>query len=361
MSKKCSPLISPLLLLLVFPLSMMTLPLLASASPLLAPAAEQDDAKIYDTFTIYWENDAFAGTDRDYTNGLRFTWSTPYHLDPDGSRLPDWSRPWFKKLPGGNPGEGRSVSLSFGHSIYTPLNTKNSELDVNDRPYGGYSYLAASFHSRSPEVKTSWEFQVGIVGPLSFAEEVQNWSHDLLGASRSEGWDHQLKNEPALEVICERHWLLAHADDELGLSFDAIPHLGGRLGNVSTYINLGGELRWGWQLPHNFGTCPIRAGCESNSVFSDDSPRPPRPGLTSWHIFAAVDGRAVFHDIFLDGNTFADSHSVKREFLVADFMTGVALQYGITRMTYSYVFRTKEFEAQKARQLFGALSFSWTY
>lgn len=326
----------------------------AESSPAVPP-------KIYDTFTAYWENDAFAGTDRDYTNGLRFTWSTPYRLDPDAARLPGWSRPWLKRLPGGDPGEGRSVSLSFGQSMYTPVKTKSAELDVNDRPYGGYSYLAASFHSRAAAVKTSWEFQAGIVGPLSFAEELQNWSHDLLGSSRSQGWDHQLKNEPALEVICERHWLLAHADNELGLSVDAIPHLGGRLGNVSTYLNLGGEVRWGWNLPRNFGTCPIRPGCESNSAFTDEPFRSPRLGLSSWHLFAALDGRVVLRDIFLDGNTFADSHSVRREILVGDFMTGVALQYGITRLTYSYVLRSREFESQSARQLFGALSFSWTY
>lgn len=331
--------------------------LLLRTSPLWAEPQPRPE-KLYDTFTVYWENDAFAGTDRDYTNGVRFTWSTPYHLDPDTSRLPEWSRPWFKRLPGGNPGESRAVSLSFGQSIYTPVDTDRPKPDATDRPYGGYSYLAASFHNRSPELKTSWEFQAGIVGPLSLAEEVQSWSHDLIGSRRAAGWDNQLKNEPALEIICERHWLLAHGDDDLGLTFDAIPHLGGRLGNVSTYLNLGGELRWGRQLPHNFGTCPIRPGCESNSAFGD---APPRPGLTSWHLFVAMDGRAVLYDIFLDGNTFADGPSVKREILVADFMAGVALQYGITRMTYSYVFRTKEFETQSARQLFGAVSFSWIY
>jgi len=345
----------------VFPVVLFLFVWVFPAAPLRAESPPAPAAKIYDTFTVYWENDVFARTDQDYTNGLRFTWSTPYHLDPDASRLPEWSRPWLKRLPGGDPGEARAVSLSFGQSIYTPVDIKESEPNPSDRPYGGYSYLAASFHNRSRNTKTTWEFQAGIVGPLSFAEEFQNVTHDLVGSSRAAGWDNQLKNEPALEVICERHWLLAHADDELGLSFDVIPHLGGRLGNVSTYLNLGGELRWGWQLPHNFGTCPIRPGCDSNSAFNEAAPRPFRPGLSSWHLFAAMDGRAVFHDIFLDGNTFADSQHVKREIIVADFMSGIAVQYGVTRVTYSYVLRTREFESQKTRQLFGALSFSWSY
>jgi len=36
------------------------------------------------------------------------------------------------------------------------------------------------------------------------------------------------------------------------------------------------------------------------------------------YLFAFVDGRAVGRDIFLDGNTFTDSHSVTRKTFVGD-------------------------------------------
>jgi len=328
------------------------------ASPLLAEPRLPEVSKVYDTLTVYWENDAFAGTDRDYTNGLRFTWSTPYRVDPNDARLPGWSRPWLEKIPGGNPGEGRAVALSFGQSIFTPSNINRDQFDPNDRPYAGYSYLAAGFHNRSPRVKTSWEFQAGVVGPLSFAEQTQNYTHDLMGNHRAKGWEHQLNNEPILEVICERHWLLLHADDVNGFVFDLIPHLGGQLGNAATLVNAGGELRFGWNIPHNFGVCPIRGGCESNSAFADSKPP---AGFSSTYLFLATDGRWVLHNIFLDGNSFGDGARVERTPLVADFMAGIAVQYGMGRMTYSYVYRTREFQAQDRQQLFGALSFSWTY
>lgn len=337
---------------------LLLMPLFIPAAPLLAESRQLATPKVYDTFTVYWENDVFGGTDRDYTNGLRFTWSTPYRVDPDDARLPGWSRPWLKKLPGGNPGEGRAVSLSFGQSIYTPSDTSRDEIDPTDRPYAGYSYLAAGFHNRSNEVKTSWEFQAGVVGPLSFAEEFQHFSHDFLGNGRAKGWEQQLKDELILQVICERHWLLLHTENAHGLAFDLIPHLGGQLGNASTLVNGGGELRFGWDLPHNFGTCPIRGGCESNSAFLDNKPP---PGFSSCYLFLATDGRWVLRNIFLDGNTFADSASVERMPLVADFMAGIAVQYGITRLTYSYVYRTREFESQERQQLFGAFSVSWIY
>ena len=326
-----------------------------------ADSGEATAGKIYDTFTVYWENDAFAGTDRNYTNGLRFTWSTPYTLDQHDPGLPRWSKPWLQLLPGSEMGQRRAGSLSFGQSIYTPTDIGRAEPDPDDRPYAGYTYLAATFHQRTAALKTSWEFQFGVVGPLSLAEEFQGWNHDLLGNGRAQGWDRQLRNEPGVELICERHWLLLHAPGDRGLNFDLIPHLGGRLGNINTSVNLGGEIRLGWNLPQSFGTCPIRGGCESNSAFNDTAARPVGTGFGGVHFFVAGDGRAVIHDIFLDGNTWADSPSVEREVLVADLMAGIALRYGRVTATYSYVYRTKEFKTQANQQLYGALSIALIY
>jgi len=344
---------------------LLLLTLLLQVVPAVHAGTDEGEAKAdkskYDTFTAYWENDIFGGTDRDYTNGLRFTWSTPYVLTPTDPRLPKWSAPWLKLLPDGGENRRQAVSLSFGQSIYTPSDMSRAEPDPNDRPYAGYSYLAASFHQRTDGVKTSWEIQVGIVGPLSFGEEFQNYTHDLLGNSRARGWERQLKNEPGLMLIGERHWLLLHTAGDRGFNYDLIPHFGARLGNINTSINLGGELRLGWNLPRTFGTCPIRGGCESNIAFNDEDSRPGREGFDGLHLFIGVDGRAVFHDIFLDGNTWADSQSVERETLVADFMAGVSLRYGRTTVTYSYVYRTKEFETQSHQQLFGSLSLARTF
>ena len=74
-----------------------------------------------------------------------------------------------------------------------------------------------------------------------------------------------------------------------------------------------------------------------------------------------VDGRAVLRDIFLDGNTFQDSHSIDKELLVADVVAGLALSYHRLRLSYAYVYRTREFEHQKDPQIFGTFTFSFAY
>jgi len=325
-------------------------------------ATEGNEDKFFDTFTFYWENDAFAGTDRDYSNGLKFTWSTPYDNDKEKDHLPGWSYPLINSLPFVNdPSDHRAVSLSIGQMLFTPAETWRSDLIIDDRPYAGYLYLASGFHNRTRTRKNSWELQLGVVGPLAFGEESQSVVHGLLDNNKPEGWDHQLKNEIALEIIYESQSRVYRSADGKGFNYDLIPHWGVRVGNVQTYANIGAQLRYGWKLPRDFGSCPIRAGCEINSAFTRASPVDFSSRLTGWNIFAATDVRLVLHDIFLDGNTFRDSHSVDREEIVGDLMSGVVFVFGRISTTYSYVIRSKQFETQKDYHRFGSLTVSLTY
>ena len=65
--------------------------------------------------------------------------------------------------------------------------------------------------------------------------------------------------------------------------------------------------------------------------------------------------------IFLDGNTFHDSHSVDKKNFVADLMGGIGIVFGRVKVSYAYVFRTKQFETQSDAQLFGAFTLSYSY
>jgi hypothetical protein len=326
-----------------------------------AAAGEDKEKSSYKTFTLYWENDAFGGTDRDYSNGLKMTWSTSYGIANQEAILPEWGSKFANNLPFVNePGASRAISISLGQDMYTPEDYSRTELIIDDRPYAGYLYISTGFHDKTGNRKTTWEFQLGVVGPLSLAEENQNLSHKILGAKKFEGWKNQLHNEPAIKAIYETQWLSFSSDHRQGLNYDLIPHLGFSAGNVSIYLNAGAELRFGLNLPANFGSCPIRGGCATNSAFITDDSRSPK-GFRGWHLFAAFDGRTVFHDIFLDGNTFQESHSVDRELWIADLSFGVVFEYSQTLLTYSYIYRTKQFASQNNEQIFGSISVSWTY
>jgi hypothetical protein len=45
------------------------------------------------------------------------------------------------------------------------------------------------------------ELDIGVVGPLSFAEEVQKGWHSMFGLHKPKGWDNQLENKPKLDLF----------------------------------------------------------------------------------------------------------------------------------------------------------------
>ena len=315
------------------------------------------------TFSVHFENDLFADTDQNYTNGIKFSWVSPdLTRFRDSERLPDWSHKYIEMLPFINDSEReRNIVLSVGQSIFTPQDTSRRDLVRNDRPYAGWLYFGVAFHSKKPSRLDTLEVQLGVVGPLSFAEESQTLVHEIRNFTKPKGWGHQLENEPGLNFIYERKWRNAVLGSDRGLGIDVVSHVGGALGNVFTYGNAGFELRTGWNLPKDFGTSPIRPGGDTNDPIHKRDPRRSGDASFGFHLFAYVDGRAVARDIFLDGNTVSNSHSVDKRHLVADFAAGAAIIYDRFKLSFAKVIRTREFDDQPSNHRFGSITLSYTF
>ena len=244
------------------------------------------------------------------------------------------------------------MEFSIGQNMYTPADISRSDLIVNDRPYAGWTYGAAAFHTRSKEWMDTIELQLGMIGPQSYADETQKAVHDLRDLQRPNGWEHQLKNEPGVVAIYERKWQLPPIFRHGNFAMDGISHLGGSLGNVSTYANTGVETRLGWNLPDDFGVSLIRPA--GNTAFSVKQQQ-------GGYFFAAINTRVVLRNIFLDGNTFADSHSVSKRPIVADLAGGAAIYFKQMKLTWTQVLRTKEFDGQPDNHSFGSLILSFFF
>lgn len=330
---------------------------------LLSVPAVAEHENIFNTFTLHYENDFLSGTDRDYTSGLKLTWSTPYTNDAAKAGWPSFFYPLMSRLPlVNNPRQQKAVSLSIGQEIFTPGDKKNPDLIVDDRPYAGRTYIAAGFHSKTERKQHTWELNIGIVGPASYAEDSQKLVHKINGATDPKGWDNQLDNEITVDAVFETQWKVGPPQFPQTFSYDFIPHAGARLGTVNIYANAGAEFRFGWDLPSDFGSCPIRAGCEVNSAFEkkDSAEKQPEKKI-GVHFFIATDGRVILRDIYLDGNTFTDSHSVDKKYFVADLIGGVSVRYGNVKTILSHISRTKQFDGQDDGQDYSSLSISWMY
>ena len=191
-------------------------------------------AKDSQTLTLYFENDTFFGTDYLYTNGVKLSWTSPdLENCRDTSTMGSWTYSLIGWLPfAKNPGFRRSVSLSIGQNMYTPKNTALNELIEDDRPYAGVTYLGIGFTGKDLHEINTWEIIVGIAGRHSYAEDVQKTIHRWKGDDIPQGWDHQIGDEPVLNVFFEHRRKMFQSGVGNGWGYDLIPNLGAGMGNL---------------------------------------------------------------------------------------------------------------------------------
>jgi hypothetical protein len=304
------------------------------------------------TAYVRLDNDVFAGTDRGYSNGTEFGFISPTVPGFQDSSLSPSTRWLNRKLQWLQPEgyEYNNMVITLGQSMYTPSEWRLETPDANDRPYAGVLVLGVTYNSRDQDSMISTTVNAGVVGPSAFAHETQDFVHEIVGGERFAGWDHQLRDEPVFRVMQQR--LHKYTMIKPTWMSDLIVHYGGSLGNLTTFVNAGAEVRFGGWIPDNFGSAPSLPVAENTaptlgSIYSD---------TVRMHAFVALDVRYVAQDITLDGNTFKDSASVDREDVVADLGVGVAAHWGNWKIAFARYFRTREFRGQDGEAQLGSIT-----
>jgi hypothetical protein len=237
-------------------------------------------------------------------------------------------------------------------AIFTPRNTATQIPDPRDRPYAGWLNASFGLIGETGALLDQVSLSFGMVGPASSGHEAQRLVHDIRGIDSPHGWAHQLRNEPTVQLHYQRSWraLAAYAfSSDYGI--DLTPHAGLAVGNVYTFANAGATVRIGKDLQQDYGPPRIGPSVPGSGFFVPRS-------TFGWYVFAGLEGRAVARNMFLDGNSFVESPSVDKRFLDADLQAGVALTFNQLRLSYTQVWRTKEFSGQPAPEKFGAVSAS---
>lgn len=324
-------------------------------------AAWSKDPSELQTVQVFFENDLFGDTDEYYTNAIQITWlSHDLNRYRDDVRLPKWSFPIIRAIPfSGNPESTHNIGILLGQQIFTPSDIQTTEPLENDRPYAGFLYGGLALHSKTDTILDTLEIILGVVGPAAKAEFAQNTVHDLRSIPTAKGWDNQLHNEPVISFSWQRKWRLHRMKFFKVLGYDLISHTGMTLGNVRTSGSAGGEVRFGYNIPKDFGSDVIRAGAGvSAPVIGDSKSAKKQFGA---HIFAGSQIEGVVHDIFLDGNTWEASQSVVKKFLVADLSVGLAVSYNMVKLTYRHLFKTEQFDNQEKGQTIGSLTLTVSF
>jgi lipid A 3-O-deacylase len=296
--------------------------------------------------SLRWENDFFVGTDRFYTNGLSLAVS---HTGPS------WMDPVANWLPWGQG--RRTVGYDLTQGIATPADISRPVPDPADRPYAGALIMGLVLHVERSSSYHGLKLMTGVVGPWSMAEEMQRGVHRMVDGERPQGWDHQLDNEPVLNLAYEYRHRFRLAGPRDGWSVEALPFVGGMLGNLLTQGQIGGLVRFGYRVPDDFGPTLARG------MGHMPPPRDDGQSGSGWGFSVYGGGAAnlVLRDITLDGNTFEDSPSVEKELFVPAAGVGAVIGNRHVLASLTYVFWDKEFEAQKKSSNFGAVTVSYLF
>ena len=270
-------------------------------------------------------NDMFADSDNLFSAGWSVQWHPQGAADWDALGVGRVSSLITEIVPGLDPKEGMEVRRGYSISqvIQTPEDLSQTELIEDDVPYAGALGWSTAWTVLDDKKLNSFQFYVGVLGPNSYAEEVQTFVHVDLGFGEEPmGWDNQLDDELLLNMnyALARKVVVFGDQDRFGGDFSVGGELA--LGNLFTHAQAGVGLRAGWNLPGGFAPVPDMAGrgmaLDTTLHKTDDR----------WRIYGTVIGRgtAVAHTALLNGNRNKNSHNIKYEPILPQLITGLHIE-----------------------------------
>ena len=310
--------------------------LLLSAFPLLAQIVENVKKQEYRVVAFRAENDIYF-SDRYYTNGLKISY-TQSGDDFLSSRL---QFALLKSIFGDDLQAYQTVSVGQKMCVSSDRSVYNPPLD--DRPYAGWLYASFGSHLAKENSLDSFTVSLGVVGPLSCAEETQKFWHSFVDVDKPMGWHTQIENEFGFIFSYEHNERLFKRKLTEDFSTDTIATLGADLGNVITQGFVRAIWRFGFNLP-----CSFSANRIDYSDANDVQWRP-TDASANWHCFMYAGGSARFvgYDITLDGNTYRDSRSVASKWLVGEAIAGISSRYKYIQADLNWTLQTSEYHKQR--------------
>jgi len=304
------------------------------------------------------ENDIFTGNSDDgYTNGMGYFWGRAGFDEFNDSNTPGWIQ-WLSDdlYISTMPDKRRAITYNIFQTTTNPSDTDTSEQQPDDYPYAGTLTWKVTQYAIDDQVTDTVSLLLGAVGPVSLAEQAQDYVHDLTSSSDHNGWDNQLNNEPLFQLGVGRKWRLLDGDISGGTGYDVITAMEGTLGNLSSNADVGMTFRFGTDL---LRTYPVA------------TPLPPREvnpmtgtAFGNYYVFISIMGRYQANNIIIDGNSSAfddDNNSDLDLEHGQNFVSaGFAISFESWSLLFSAVSASKEFdEDDDDRYSYGSLSVSW--
>ena len=306
----------------------------------------QEENYLRKSFRLTIDNDFLnyrgRGTDRYYTNGLQMEYSYPQKERKFfGSTL--LLRPWNDSV---NLAHWKITQLMF-----TPDDISETEILYKNRPYAGALFVTRGFTTFSHALNLSLhsEIDIGLIGPVSFAKNVQTWVHGVIRYNKPKGWDNQIKTDIVLNYNIDLDKQVIN-----GKNFQGNLKLASRAGTLFNDLSIGFGLKAGklYSCLHGYqDDCMIfKKNKSANSEVYFFS-----RGQLKFVLGNSLLQGGFIHSFKNGGNDFyhIDEEDMKR--IVSVYETGVVINKLKWGFLFSQNFISPEFNMART-QLFGRLS-----
>jgi hypothetical protein len=283
-------------------------------------------------FRYNYENDYFAATDENYTQGYNFEIVLKSLEKNPVNAL------FFKPKQAAT-----KYGLSIEHIGFTPNDYVSEDIQIGDRPFAAAIMLKSFIITTNTDKKLRFtsSFNLGIIGPGAFGEEMQVGIHEATGNKIPKGWKNQIKNDVVInyEIGYEKQ-LFRYTNL---VAFQAISNL--KIGTLFTNASVG-----------------------FNSVIGIiDTPFSVIENTKHFKLYAYIQPMAtvVGYDATLQGGVFNNkspytitSNNVER--LTAQYNYGLVLKTKTLYFEYSRSAITREFKTGSSAK-YGGVKIGFTF
>ncbi|MFT4533392.1 MAG: lipid A 3-O-deacylase [Saprospiraceae bacterium] len=179
-------------------------------------------------FRFNYDNDLFAGQDKNYTQGYSFEFVAPFILKNPINKL-------FLSL--GN--DVRKAGIVFEHIGFTPGRYEKVEIQEEDRPFASVAMLKSFSTSTGigSRQRLSSHFSFGVMGPAAIGKEIQTVIHSVTGGRVPLGWKNQIENQIVLNYGIDYEKELLRLHDNFGFYANTSVKVGNLYSNASLGFN----------------------------------------------------------------------------------------------------------------------------
>lgn len=325
------------------------LPMLAAAALLLAcataSACEEPSrpADGYQGWQFEWDNDAFARTDRWFTNALRLTWvycDPPSQQSPLSAEVVRLGRNLLGARVRSDGTDGRlGAAYAIGQVMYTPADIAIATPQRDDRPWAGYLFGGLTVFGYKGREYQATDVKLGWTGKASLAGQTQRAFHKAIDAEYPAGWEQQLRSRLGLQLGHLR--LTRYGDAERSDRLGFHTGYGGNVGTLRTYGSVHAGLTYGRLRSSN----PVFAVNNDGDLIIQDFGN--RQAFEHWLLFANISGTAIVANRFVTGNTDGGRSEIRLRRAVGAMQLGVSAPKVLgMRLLYVHTVRTSEFESR---------------